>query len=138
MKRVITYGVFDYLHIGHVRLFKKIRKLFDENIHLTVAVHEDKYIKSTKPDTTILYDESERMEMIREIKSVDDVTSYSFVDTDIPNRNFDVLAVGPDQTNEHFQKALEYCKQHNKQVVIIPRTEGICSSEIKKQIVKEC
>lgn len=138
MIKVITYGVFDYLHIGHVRLFKKIRKLFNENIYLTVAVHEDKYIKSTKPNTTILYDESERMEMIREIKSVDEVTSYAYVDKDIITRDFDVLAVGPDQTNEHFKKAIEFCEQNNKRVVVIPRTEGICSSEIKKQIVEEC
>ena len=138
MKTVITYGVFDYLHIGHVRLFKKIRNLFNEDIRLIVAVQQDEFIKATKPQAIILYNKSERVEMVQELKSVDEVTTYDFIDTDLPKRNFDVLAIGPDQTNEHFKKAMEFCNQHNKQIVIIPRTEGICSSEIKKQIASNC
>ena len=134
MKKVITYGVFDYLHLGHIRLFKNIKKLFNNDVFLTVAIHGDKYIKATKPDTNTLYSESERTELLKEIKSVDEIIIYDFIDTDLPKRDFDILAIGPDQTNEHFQRAVEYCNQNNKQIVIIPRTEGISSSEIKNAL----
>ncbi|MBO7656409.1 MAG: adenylyltransferase/cytidyltransferase family protein [Alphaproteobacteria bacterium] len=137
MKKVITYGVFDYLHLGHVRLFKNIHTAIQDDIHLSVGVHGDNFIKITKPDANIFYSESERVEMLLELKCIDNVFIYDFIDTDLPKRTFDILVVGPDQTNEHFKKAIEYCRKHSKSVVIIPRTENICSSQIKTKIFND-
>ena len=135
MKRVITYGVFDYLHLGHVRLLKNIKNSFNERIYLIVGLHKDEYIKQTKPNANTFYNQDERFEMLSAIKYVDEVILYDFVDNDLPKRNFDVLAVGPDQNNEHCLKAIEYCKNMNKSVIVIPRTENISSTKIKEKII---
>lgn len=137
MVRVITYGVFDYLHLGHVRLFKNIKSSIGGDVSLTVAVHADACILQTKPDAKILYSESERVEMLSSIKYVDDIVIYDFIDTDLPTREFDILAVGPDQTNPHFMAAIEYCRATGKQVFVVPRTENICSSQIKSEITMD-
>lgn len=38
MKKVLTVGVFDYFHLGHLRLFKQAREYGD---YLIVAVQEE-------------------------------------------------------------------------------------------------
>lgn len=134
MPKIITYGVFDFLHLGHIRLFKRIKNLFDGDVFLIVALHGEKYVKTTKPDANILYSESERKEMLESIKYIDKIVVYDFIDYDLPKQDFDILAIGPDQTNEHFKKAIEYCKKQHKQIIVIPRTKGISSSNIRTKI----
>ena len=52
MKKVLTVGVFDYFHLGHLRLFKQAREYGD---YLIVAVQEEDYIHKTKPEAIIFY-----------------------------------------------------------------------------------
>lgn len=40
MKKVITYGTFDLLHYGHVRLLKRAKELGD---YLIVALSTDEF-----------------------------------------------------------------------------------------------
>lgn len=47
MKKVVTFGVYDYFHLGHLRLFKNAKNLGD---WLIVAVQDGDYILKTKPD----------------------------------------------------------------------------------------
>jgi glycerol-3-phosphate cytidylyltransferase len=138
MIKVLTYGVFDYLHIGHIRLFRNIRLTVGEPCCLIVAAQKDEYIIRVKPTAKPLYNEDERLEMLESIKVIDKVVLYDLVDTDIKKRNFDILAMGPDQTNVHCTAAKEYAIANNKKVVIIQRTEGISSSQIKSNIKKDC
>lgn len=128
MTKVVTFGVYDYFHLGHLRLFKRCKEYGD---YLIVAVHNDKYVKINKPDCNLYYTQEERLEIIKSLKCVDEAILYTQIDETITKIDFDVLVVGPDQTNEHFQNAIKYCKQIGKQVVIIPRTPNISSSEIK-------
>ena len=72
--------------------------------------------------------------MVAGIRYVDEVVTYKDVDKDIVNIDFDILAVGPDQKHEGFQRAIEWCKKHGKDVVVIPRTEGISSSLLREFI----
>ena len=132
MKKVITFGVYDLLHIGHVLLFKKAKELGD---YLIVAVQDDEVIKKYKPNAEMVYSTEERLLMVDAIKYVDEVVIYRDVYHDIQNVDFDVFAKGPDQSHEGFQKAVEWCKQNGREVVVIPRTEGVSSTmlrEIKK------
>ena len=48
--------------------------------------------------------------------------------------DFDIFAKGEDQVHEGFQRAVKWCELNNKEVVILPRTPGICSSEIKNEL----
>ena len=81
-----------------------------------------------------MYDTDERMYMVKSIRFVDDVVSYCSVGEDIKNMEFDVLVTGPDQNHEGFQRAIAWCRENQKEVVVLPRTEGISSSWLKEQI----
>ena len=128
MKKVITFGVYDLLHIGHVLLFKKAKELGD---HLIVAVQDDDVIRKYKPEAEMVYTINERLMMVGAIKYVDEVVVYKNVDKDIRKIDFDVFAKGPDQNHEGFQRAIDWCRDNEREVVVIPRTEGISSTMIR-------
>ena len=131
MKKVITFGVFDYFHLGHLRLFQNAKRLGD---YLIVAVQDGTYIQKYKPNAKVLYTTEERMELVRALKVVDEVVIYRDINEDIKRLDFDVFAIGEDQTHSGFQQAVSYCEKEGKQVVRMKRTEGISSSEIKDHI----
>ena len=133
MKNILTFGVYDMLHIGHILLFKHIKELFrDEECRLIVAVQDSDYILKYKPNTKMVYTTEERMFMVSSIRWVDEVVSYQDVDVDIQKIVFDVFAKGPDQQHAGFQRAVEWCNEHEKEVVVIPRTEGISSTMLRE------
>ena len=72
------------------------------------------------------------MYMVSTIRYVDEVVLYRDVDKDLPNFDFDVFAKGPDQMHAGFQRAVEWCRENGKEVVVIPRTEGISSSMLRE------
>ncbi|MBR0526649.1 MAG: adenylyltransferase/cytidyltransferase family protein [Prevotella sp.] len=129
MKKVITFGVYDLLHIGHVLLFKKAKELGD---YLIVAVQDDEVIKKYKPEAEMVYSTEERLLMVQAIKYVDEVVVYKNIDKDIQKIDFDVFAKGPDQSHEGFMRAVEWCNKTGRNVVTIPRTEGISSTMLRK------
>ena len=57
MKKVLTVGVFDLLHIGHVELFRRAKALGD---YLIVAVQNDDYILKFKPEAQTVNNTAER------------------------------------------------------------------------------
>lgn len=128
MKKILTVGVYDMLHIGHILLFKHAKELGDK---LIVAVQDSDVILKYKPEAKMVYTTEERVYMVSAIKYVDEVVIYRDVDKDIQNIDFDVFAKGPDQTHEGFQKAVNWCEEHGKEVVVIPRTEGISSTMLR-------
>ena len=131
MKKVITVGVFDYFHLGHLRLFENAKKLGD---YLIVAVQDGDLILKTKPDAKVLYTTEQRIDMVKALRVVDEVIVYQDVDTILPQVDFDVFAKGPDQVHAGFQRAVKWCEENGKEVAILPRTPGISSSDIKHQI----
>ena len=129
MKTVFTVGVYDMLHIGHILLFKKAKELGDK---LIVAVQDESVILKYKPHAKMVYSTEERCYMVSTIKYVDEVIIYKDVDKDIQHIDFDVFAKGPDQNHEGFQRAVKWCKENGKEVVVIPRTEGISSTLLRE------
>lgn len=135
MKKVITFGVYDYFHLGHLRLFKQCKEHGD---YLIVAVQEGEYILKYKPEAKVLYSTEQRIEMLEAIKYVDKVITYDAVGPEFLSKvDFDVLALGEDHVAERMQKAAEWCKEHGKEVVRLKRTKGICSTDIKKRLSGE-
>lgn len=134
MKKVLTVGVYDYFHLGHLRLFKNAKRLGD---YLIVAVQDGDYILRYKPDAKVLYSTEERMEIIRELRPVDEVIIYQDVDKIVQKIDFDVFAIGGDQLHEGFQRAVNWCKENGKEVVRLQRTPKICSSNIKDSLEKK-
>lgn len=131
MTKVLTVGVYDYFHLGHLRLFKNARKLGD---YLIVAVQDGNFILKTKPDAKVLYTTEQRKELVGALRVVDEVVTYTDIDVTIKNIDFDVFAIGEDQNHDGFQRAIKWCNEHGKRVVRMKRTPGICSSGIKRRL----
>lgn len=131
MKKVLTVGVFDLIHIGHVNLFKRAKTLGDK---LIVAVQDSKVVLRYKPEAKIVYNTEERLYMVKAIRFVDEVIVYEGVDEIVKSVDFDIFVTGPDQSHVGFQEAMKWCRNHGKEVVVLPRTQGISSSWLKQQI----
>lgn len=129
MKKVLTFGVYDLLHLGHILLFKHAREKGD---YLIAAVQDEEYVLKYKPEANLINGTDERKMMVASIRYVDSVVSYKDVDVDIKNIDFDILAVGPDQNHAGFQRAKAWCKENGKEIVVIPRTEGISSTLLRE------
>ncbi len=65
MKKVLTVGVFDHFHYGHLKLLERAKDCGD---YLIVAVQRDEEIHKNKPDATLLYSLEQRMEIIKEYR----------------------------------------------------------------------
>ena len=100
-----------------------------------MAVQDGDYIKKYKPDAKVLYTTAERVEMLESLRIVDKVVVYESVDPEfLGTVDFDILALGEDHLGGRFDAVEQWCEEHNKRVVRLKRTEGICSSDIKKTL----
>ena len=134
MTKILTFGVFDYFHLGHLRLFKQCKEHGD---YLIVAVQDGDYIKKFKPEAVVLYSTEQRVEMLEALKIVDEVYVYQTVCVETLEKiQFDILALGEDHKGGRFEDISRWCHEHNKKVVRLKRTQGITSSDIKKTLKK--
>lgn len=131
MKKVLTVGVFDIIHKGHVELFRRAKELGD---YLIVAVQKGDYILKYKPDAKICFTTEDRMYMVNAIKYVDETVEYEDVDNIVQKLDFDIFVTGPDQVHSGFQKAIEYCQSQGKTHIVLTRTKGVSSTETKEMI----
>ena len=134
MTKILTFGVYDYFHLGHLRLFKQCKEYAD---YLIVAVQDGDFILKFKPDANILYTTEERVELLEALKIVDKVIIYETLCPEYLEKvDFDILALGEDHKGGRFDVAEKWCIDHGKKVVRLKRTPGICSSNIKKELQK--
>ena len=132
MTKILTFGVFDYFHLGHLRLFQQCKEYAD---YLIIAVQNGEYIKQFKPNVEVLYSTEERVELLEALRIVDKVIVYDTVSIDtIKGINFDILALGEDHIGKRFDEITNWCAEHEKRVVRLKRTPGECSSDIKKSL----
>ena len=123
MKRILTYGTFDLLHYGHIRILKRAKEQGD---YLVVAVSSDAFneIKGKK----CVIPDYERMAIVEAIKYVDEVipeNDWEQKIRDVQEHDIDVFVMGDDWTGK-FDFLKEYCE-----VVYLPRTEGISTTQLK-------
>ena len=126
MKKVITYGTYDLLHVGHINLLRRARELGD---YLIVVVSSDEFnaIKGKKA----YYSFEDRKKILEAIRYVDEVLpEYTWEQKidDVVNNDVDVFVMGDDWTGK-FDFLKEYCE-----VVYLPRTEGISTTKIKQDL----
>lgn len=132
MSKILTFGVFDYFHLGHLRLFKQCKQHAD---YLIVAVQDSDYILKYKPTAQIRYSTAERVEMLEALRIVDKVIVYDSVCVETLEKiDFDILALGEDHKGGRFDKVEKWCNEQGKKVVRLKRTPGICSSAIKQEL----
>lgn len=129
MNKILTFGVYDYFHLGHLRLFKQAKQYAD---YLIVAVQDGDYILKFKPEAKVLYSTEERVEILEALRIIDQVIVYDTVSSSTLEKiDFDILALGEDHRGKRFDEVEKWCNAHGKQVVRLKRTPGIASSEIK-------
>lgn len=124
MKRVLTYGTFDLLHVGHVRLLKRAKSFGDE---LVVAASTDEF--NTIKGKSAINSYEDRKEILEAIVFVDTVIPEYDWDqkiSDVIKHDIDVFVIGDDWEGQ-FDFLKDYCE-----VVYLPRTEDISTTQIKE------
>lgn len=129
MIKVITYGTYDLLHYGHIKLLERAKALGD---YLIVGVTADDFDK-TRGKINVQQSLMERIEAVRATGLADKIIVEEYegqkID-DIRRYNVDIFTVGSDWAGK-FDYLNEYCK-----VIYLPRTEGISSSEVRSEQCK--
>ena len=92
---VFTNGVFDLLHVGHVRYLRQARALGDA---LTVAINSDRSVRELKGPERPVFDEAERAEILAALRDVDYVVVFDDISPRATIRKLlpDVLVKGGD------------------------------------------
>lgn len=126
MVKVITYGSYDMLHFGHVKLLERAKALGD---YLIVGITSDDYDK-TRGKINLQQSLAERIEGVRSTGLADLIIVEEYegqkID-DIRRYDVDIFTIGSDWEGR-FDYLNEYCK-----VIYLPRTEGISSSELRSK-----
>ena len=126
MVKVITYGTYDMLHYGHIRLLERAKALGD---YLIVGITSDDYDK-TRGKINLQQSLMERVEAVKATGIADEIIIEEYegqkID-DIRRLGVDIFTVGTDWEG-YFDYLNEYCK-----VVYLPRTEGVSSSEVRAE-----
>lgn len=134
-KTAITFGVFDLLHFGHFELFRRIRELVGEDGKVYVMLQIDEAVAKYKQGCKHVYDFTTRQKMIESLRTVDKVIPYDAVGIDaVSGVDFDILVVGPEHTNERFQRLFKWCSENEKEIVTLSRTDGISTTKLKEII----
>ena len=133
-KKVMTVGVYDLLHKGHVELYRRAKGLGD---YLIVAAQDGDFILKYKPTAKVLNSTADRKYMIKSIRYVDEVITYTDVDKIVQEVDFDVFITGPDQCHDGFKRAIKWCEEHGKEHIVLGRTDGVSSSELKAKIAEK-
>jgi len=126
MKKVVTYGTYDLLHLGHINLLRRAKELGD---YLIVGVTSDSYDRG-RGKLNVRNNVLERVEAVKATGYADEVIIEDYVGQkidDIQKYNVDVFAIGSDWEGK-FDYLNEFCK-----VVYLPRTEGISSTQLRAE-----
>lgn len=128
-----TAGVFDMFHIGHLNLLKNAAARCD---YLIVGVNSDELVQSYKDKKTVV-PLGERMEIIRQIKYVDEVVRIDSLDK---RKSWEVLHyhrlfIGDDwKGNPRWQKTEQDMAQLGVKVIYLPHTEGTSSTLLRDRL----
>ena len=131
---VFTNGVFDILHVGHVRYLAEARALGDA---LLVAINSDASVRELKGAGRPLMKESERAEILAALRA----TSYVTIFDDVSPRSLiaellpDVLVKGGDYALDEIH-GREEVEAAGGRVVSLPFVAGVSSTAIIERIRK--
>ncbi|WP_411954047.1 glycerol-3-phosphate cytidylyltransferase [Alkalibacillus sp. S2W] len=126
MKKIITYGTFDLLHVGHINILRRAKELGD---YLIVAISTDEF--NDLKGKQAYYSYEDRKVILEAIEYVDEVipeNQWEQKIDDVVTNNVDTFVMGHDWEGE-----FDFLKDHCE-VVYLPRTEGISTTKIKEDL----
>lgn len=127
-RRVLTYGTFDVLHRGHIRLLRRARALGD---HLTVAISTDAFNRIKGKTSVFPY--RERKLILEHLRLVDRVIperGWEQKIADVKKHQIDIFVMGDD-----WKGKFDFLKSHCH-VVYLRRTRGISTTQIKQRMAQ--
>lgn len=141
MTVVYKCGIWDLLHAGHLNTIRISKNLGD---FLVVGVATDEYTKEYKGHYPVV-PFHDRMRLIEELRSVDAVTPY---DATEDMRPIDLFGVDVYTIDEHEgvgdtphaarqRRVLELLEERGVRIIVIPRTPGVSSTQIKEKISED-
>ena len=126
MRRVITYGTYDLLHVGHINLLRRAREQGD---YLVVALSSDEFNAIKEKKAYYPYEDRKKiLEAIRYVDKVIPENNWEQKIKDVQENDIDVFVMGDDWKGK-FDFLKDYCE-----VVYLPRTEGISTTKIKSDL----
>ena len=130
MKKVITYGTFDLFHVGHLNIIKRAKALGD---YLVVAVSSDAF--NAQKGKKAYHSDHDRKLILEAIRYVDEVIleeSWDQKPRDIKEHDIDIFVMGDD-----WKGKFDYLKVMGVEVIYLPRTPEISTSQIKADLNKK-
>lgn len=129
MKRILTYGTFDLLHYGHIRLLKRAKELGD---YLIVAVSTDEFNEIKNKKAYHNYETRKLMlEAVRYVDLVIPENTWEQKIDDVKKYHVDTVVMGGDWAGSD---KFEYLKEHCE-LIYLDRTEGISTTKIKEDLL---
>jgi D-beta-D-heptose 7-phosphate kinase/D-beta-D-heptose 1-phosphate adenosyltransferase len=131
---VFTNGVFDLLHVGHVRYLAQARALGDA---LVVAINSDRAVRELKGPNRPIFDENERAEILAALRHVDYVTIFD----DVSPRSLiakllpDVLVKGGDYQLDEIH-GREEVEAAGGKVISLPFVDGASTTSLIERMKK--
>jgi glycerol-3-phosphate cytidylyltransferase len=128
VRKVITYGTFDLLHTGHINILRRAKEYGD---YLIVAISSDEFnaLKGKKA----YYSFEQRKLILEAIRYVDEVIpehTWEQKVQDVKDHEVDVFVMGDD-----WKGKFDFLKEHCE-VIYLPRTVGISTTKIKRDLNK--
>lgn len=127
MKTVLTFGTFDVLHIGHLRILERARALGDR---LVVGVSTDA-LNFAKKGRAPVFPEDERLRLVAALRCVDETfleESLDYKRDYMLRYHADVLVMGDDWAGR-FDDFRDICE-----VVYLPRTPSISTTAVIERV----
>lgn len=129
MKKVITYGTFDLLHYGHINLLQRAKAMGD---YLVVGLSTDEF--NAQKGKQCYFSFAERKKMLEALRCVDLVIPeicWEQKASDIKEFKIDTFVMGDDWRGK-FDFLQEFCE-----VIYLPRTPEISTTQIKQELAKK-
>ena len=130
MKVVLTYGTYDLLHRGHIRLLQRARALGDK---LIVALSTDEFNWNSKQKICVQPYEERKLilESLRFVDLVIPEESWEQKRSDVHEFKVDTFVIGDDWAGK-----FDFLKEEGAEVVYLPRTPEISTTQIKQNLKK--
>ena len=128
--KIVTFGTFDLLHIGHINILERCKKMNNEDNTVIVGISSDKF-SYEKKSRYPYFNENSRIKILKSLKFVDEVfleESFDKKEEYLKKHNADVLVMGSDWEGK-FDMYNNICK-----VVYLPRTPDISTTNIIETI----
>lgn len=126
MKIILTYGTYDLLHPGHIRLLRRAKKLGD---YLIVGLSTDSFNKLKGKECALTY--KQRKEVLECLNMVDKIIpekTWEQKVSDVQKYKADIFVIGDDWKGK-FDFLKPYCE-----VKYLTRTKYVSTTKIKRKI----